>query len=159
MRLPEFLRCWLIRNLPAKLSLSRKPDFIIGPENYPYLRRWWVIPRNRFFNIYLHNILRSDDDRATHDHPWLSLSIILTGGYDEVLSDSVKVRREPGELIFRRPTTMHRIIVDGPRYAAWTLFLTGPIVRTWGFACPQGWRPWFEFVSPHNRGEVGPGCD
>ena len=62
----------------------RKPDFIIGPKDAPYLRRWWIIPRNRLFNIYLHQILRSDDDRALHDHPWINCSIILKGRYMEV---------------------------------------------------------------------------
>ena len=26
--------------------------------------------RNKIFNIYLHQIIRSDDDRALHDHPY-----------------------------------------------------------------------------------------
>ncbi len=42
----------------------RKPDFIIGGPENPYLLRWYLIPQNRFFNVYLHKILRSDDDRA-----------------------------------------------------------------------------------------------
>lgn len=47
----------------------RAPDFYIGGNANPYLLRWWVIPRNRFFNVYLHKFLRDDDDRALHDHP------------------------------------------------------------------------------------------
>lgn len=57
---------------------GRKPDFVIGDLSNPYLLRWWVIPRNRFFNVYLHKFLRDDDDRALHDHPWWSMSIILS---------------------------------------------------------------------------------
>lgn len=34
-----------------KRFLARQPDFAIGPTDAPYLLRWWVIPRNRFFNI------------------------------------------------------------------------------------------------------------
>ena len=37
-----------------------------------YLSRWHIIPRNRYFNIYLHKFVGSDDDRALHDHPWRS---------------------------------------------------------------------------------------
>jgi hypothetical protein len=44
------------------------------------MRRWWVIPRNKFFNIYLHHFLHSDDDRALHDHPWWNVSILLRSG-------------------------------------------------------------------------------
>jgi hypothetical protein len=46
---------------------ERKPDFVIGDH---YLHRWWVVPRNEKSNVYLHEILHSDDDRAMHDHPW-----------------------------------------------------------------------------------------
>ena len=47
--------------------MTRAPDFVIGAD---YLRRWWVIPRNDSQNVYLHDIRKSDDDRALHDHPW-----------------------------------------------------------------------------------------
>jgi hypothetical protein len=57
----------------------RAPDFLIGGADDPYIRRWWVIPRNRWFNVYLHQFLRSDDDRALHDHPWANCSILLRG--------------------------------------------------------------------------------
>lgn len=62
-----------------------EPDLWIGGRENPYLIRWWLLPRNRFpINIYLHRMLRSDDDRALHDHPWWFLSIILSGGYIEI---------------------------------------------------------------------------
>ena len=41
----------------------REPDFIIGGAERPYIRRWWIIPRNKLFNIYLHQVLRDDDER------------------------------------------------------------------------------------------------
>lgn len=66
-----------------RVEKSRPPDFIIGGSNRPYMLRWWLIRRNRFFNIYLHKFLRSDDDRALHDHPWLNMSYLLDGEYIE----------------------------------------------------------------------------
>jgi hypothetical protein len=54
------------------LRPERDPDFIIG--NPPYMLRWWLLPRNPTFNVYYHRILRDDDDRALHDHPWPSFS-------------------------------------------------------------------------------------
>src|SRR3954466_1246173 len=87
----------------------REPDFIIGGEDDPYIRRWWVIPRNRFFNIYLHQFLRSDDDRALHDHPWVNCSILLRGEYIEHLKDCSLVR-SAGDVVFRRSGAIaHRI--------------------------------------------------
>src|SRR5271156_1916144 len=62
---------------------KRPPDFIVGGKEFPYMRRWWIIPRNRVFNIYLHHFLRSDDDRALHDHPSWNISFILEGAYTE----------------------------------------------------------------------------
>jgi hypothetical protein len=134
----------------------RAPDHIIGGADDPYLLRWWMIPRNRVFNIYLHKFLRSDDDRALHDHPWPSVSIILRGGYREHFHGGFADRR-PGAVVFRRATTAHRVeLRNGP---AWSLFVTGPRIRSWGFHCPQGWRHWQEFTSGPNGETVGKGCD
>lgn len=65
------------------LSLGREPDFIIGGAADPYVRRWWLIPRNPVLNVYLHEFLRSDDDLALHDHPWWNASLLLWGTYTE----------------------------------------------------------------------------
>lgn len=152
-------------------ALGRKPDFVIGSVNDPYLLRWWIIPRNRFFNLYLHNVRRDDEDRALHDHPWWNVSIVLKGTLAEVRPEKpirVLARFRP---YFRAPTQLHRLVVGSCRDAAddipfpknvWTLFITGPRLRDWGFQCPEdspagGWRSWQDFVGD-NPGEVGRGC-
>ncbi len=66
-----------------KNPFKREPDFHVGGKEDPYMLRWWLIPRNKYFNIYLHKFLRDDEDRATHGHPWKSLSIVLKGDYIE----------------------------------------------------------------------------
>jgi hypothetical protein len=130
----------------------RSPDFVIGDN---YLARWWVIPRNSVFNVYLHCISKNDDDRALHDHPWWNVSVILKGAYREVMPDGDRILRR-GRIAFRRSTALHRLeVVDGP---VWSLFITGPRVREWGFACPQGWVHWKAFTSADGR-NVGKGCD
>ena len=143
-----------------KIAASRHPDFIIGGPATPYVMRWWVIPRNRFFNIYLHKFLRSDDDRALHDHPWINLSILLQGEYCEhsIAAGGVEhaVTRRAGDMKFRLPGTAHRIEIGSP---CWTLFITGPVIRNWGFHCPKGWRPWQEFVDKRDSGSIGRGCE
>lgn len=149
----------------------RLPDFVIGGRERPYMRRWWLIPRNRWFNVYLHQILRDDDDRALHDHPWWNLSIVLRGSYVEVMPDfrgaptphariaDLPVRRKwrgSGSVVLRRPTAAHRLEVYGR--PCWTLFITGPRIREWGFHCAQGWVPWRDFVDQQDTGQVGRGC-
>lgn len=160
MRLPTklTLRLW---NVIRDISLSRDPDFIIGGADNPYLMRWFVIPRNYIFNIYLHRFLRSDDDRALHDHPWFNFSLLLWGEYTEHTIPAGGVQRRiiyrAGDLKFRSAWYAHRVELHaGP---CWSLFVTGPRLRHWGFHCPAGWRHWREFTAPHNTGEIGKGCE
>jgi len=51
----------------------------------------------------------------------------------------------PGSVVTRRPTDPHRIELVTPE--AWTLFVTGPIVRRWGFHTDHGWIHWRQW--PH----------
>lgn len=166
----SFVLVGLLLLLLGRLAVcaSSPPHFTIGKPGSPYMQRWYVIPRNRFFNIYLHRVVRSDDDRALHDHPWINLSIVLRGGYLEILpvrpptaDDPMPyqhaVWRGPGSVVLRRPTAAHRLVIDQGQ-TCWSLFVTGPNVRAWGFWCPRGWRHWQDFVDMTNTGAVGPGC-
>lgn len=137
----------------AQGVMVQRPDFIIG-ENY--LRRWWVVPRNPLCNVYLHEINKSDDDRAFHDHPWDNRTLILHGGYIEH-TPAGSIVRKAGDVIDRTAESLHRLeVIPGQR--AITLFMTGPAVREWGFACPQGWVHWRDFTNPEDTGQVGRGC-
>lgn len=133
--------------------MEREPDFIIGAN---YIRRWWVIPRNAFCNVYLHDILHSDDDRAMHDHPWANTSLLIAGSYIEHTPEGT-FTRTAGQVIERAADALHRLeVIPGQR--AISLFMTGPTVREWGFACPKGWVPWRDFVDERDSGQVGRGC-
>ena len=140
----------------------RPPDFTIGDPARPYMHRWHLIPANRLFTVYLHHILRSDDDRAFHDHPSASLSLMIAGEMNEHYYDNTGggCRRDitPGSLIYRGSTFAHMLVIPRGK-SAWTVFIMGPRWRTWGFHCPNGWRPWTEYVKGEAPGEVGPGCD
>lgn len=153
------MRIAIIDRLIA-VSGRRNPDVVIGGMDDPYLRRWWLIPRNRWFNVYLHHFMRSDDDRALHDHPWWNLSVLLRGRYVEhtIAAGGINRRTEmrAGDWKFRRARAAHRIeLVDG---ACWTLFITGPRLREWGFHCPRGWVHWKIFTDPADHGKIGRGC-
>lgn len=153
----QYFRCWA----------TGRPHLIVGPPEAPYLRRWWIIPRNPLLNIYLHQFLNPDDARALHDHPWISLSLALKGSYIEhtqQLEDYATMvhyqqERGAGSIVFRLPSHTHRISLHpDPKgeygyKSAWTLFITGPLVRKWGFACPNGWVPWETFVSKKQGGQ------
>lgn len=156
--------------------------------------RWFVIPKNRFFNIYLHHILRSDDDRALHDHPWWNVSILLKGMYIEHVAErpdlwaqgyrrtTQKIRKAGFRgIVFRTAEAIHRIELyynyvfadASPLHTlqglpikvtgidtVWSLFITGPKIREWGFWCPKGWRLWTDYVSNADGvSSIGKGCD
>lgn len=165
----------LHRLLTRWVANRRPPDFVIRGEAGnadDYLRRWWVIPRNPLFNLYLHQVLRSDDDRALHCHPWASISIILAGSYTERVparqSQDPAMDYQPGctrdhirlagNVIRRSGKARHRLIVDQHSDGAWTLFITGPVYRRWGFWCAKGWRYWKDYISDTDRGVTGRGC-
>lgn len=145
---------------------ARAPDVRIGPDQSdPYLARWWIWRRNRLFNAYLHHFRHSDDDRALHDHPWWSVSLVLrgrlfeiTGSTDPNSSAYRKRKIASGEVVLRSGRYAHRLELAAGE-TAWTLFLTGPRIREWGFHCPHGWRPWREFCDPIEPGRPGRGCE
>lgn len=162
----DALRPWFTK------KLQTQPDFIIGPTDDPYMYRWYVIPRNRWFNIYLHQFWRSDEPRSCHDHPWSSVSLMLDGSVTEIYGNPPENIRsvKRGQIVYRSAKFTHRIILpvgfyyfDLPRPV--TLFITGPKIREWGFHCPKGWVPWQQFTSdtPANgeapgNSRVGRGC-
>jgi hypothetical protein len=124
--------------------------------------RWYLIPRNPWFNVYLHKFLRDDDDRAMHDHPWWFLSIMLRGSYREWRPSTRgnyewPALRHAGSFAFRRCTDRHRVELLCGR-PCWTLVITGAKVREWGFWCPKGFVPWQEFCARDDKGSVGKGC-
>jgi hypothetical protein len=165
----------IVRDLILRWARARKPDFVIGGQDAPYLRRHWLIPRNRFFNVYVHEFLRSDDDRALHDHPWaFNASWLIDGEYIEHTINAggvgVATERKAGDWKFRWGPAPHRVelrteVESGQGWSVgfpltcWTVFITGPVIRVWGFHCPKRWVPWKDFVDSRDAGAVGKGCD
>ena len=120
-------------------------------------------------NPYLHCFLRDDDDRALHDHPSCAVSLMLSSGYIEHTIDAGGIHRrrliEAGAIRLMPTRHAHRIELEratpsGLPVPCWTLFMFGPVVREWGFHCPeQGWIHWRKFTAAGKPGEIGPGCD
>lgn len=102
-----------------------------------FMRRFYLVKWG-WFNIYLHQILRSDEDLCLHDHPWRFVTLVLVGGYREVLPHGTRWR-PVGSFLFRPAKFRHRIEVDR---AAWSLVFVGKKFRAWGFFTRHGWREW-----------------
>lgn len=100
----------------------------VGLPECPYLERWMI--DLRLFSIRVHHFRSSDDDRALHDHSWDFLTFILKGSYTDV-SDTGDTLMKRFSLHFRRAEHKHTVQV-GPE-GCWTLCLTGPKRRDFGF--------------------------
>jgi len=129
----------------------RKPDEVIGEG---YLRRWHLRRKVGSWNLYLHRYEGSDDDRALHDHPWKSISILLWGSLLEKTTKGI-ARIIPILPKYRSAKYAHSLELKS-KYAL-TLFFTFPKEREWGFHCPTGWVHWTKFVDETGQ-KIGAGC-
>ena len=164
MRMPQ----WFTDRLYDKalgIIASRPVDVNIGPANDPYMQRWFIIPRNRIFNIYLHHF-RHDDERVLHSHPWWSVSFVVWGWMREYYTPTHDDAADPekhlfravraGDVVFRDGNIFHRLELATPR--ALTIFITGPKYQSWYFACKKRLIHWSDYVSTRDRYVPGAGC-
>ena len=130
-------------------KIGRKRVIIDRTTAEPYLIRYYLFLKNRKsfpFNIFLHHFLSSDPGDL-HDHPFSYFTIILKGGYWEWVpvydsQNSIvgeeKIWRQPGHFRISKAHSFHRIEVD-PAVSCWTIFITGPQIREWGFLTHKNW--------------------
>lgn len=136
------------------------PSLVAGGLTDPFMLRWPVWHWGERFKVFLNLTLRNDDEGCLHDHPQWNATVPITPGLREMrgapngeivevtLPDGDAVEREihipvsvvdlkPRKVYLRKPTDTHRIIVGDddyrPERGFWTLFMTGPRVREWGF--------------------------
>lgn len=64
------------------LNRLLKKKVIVNCDRDPYLHRWYLL-RTKRMAIFIHKFVRSDEDRALHDHPWNFLVIPIWRGYVE----------------------------------------------------------------------------
>ena len=137
-----------------------------------YMNRWWLVPYDnpdepnagpvswrrpvakilQHFGIAVrvHEILRSDYERHPHDHPWWYITIILRGNYIETrYNDKGRLidvtHWGPGSVLFRKASSWHRLTLP-ERGSTWTLFISGPKSRGWGFNVNGRKVPWREYL-------------
>lgn len=153
-----------------------------------YMNRWWIQRPVQHGGktaeaTRIHEILRSDSDRHMHDHPWDCRSVVLAGGYWEVVPsnpaqpcdlDASECQwhwRGPGSVVDRKAGDRHYLVLPpGGRCLSW--FEMGPKIRDWGYhvpGAPNDWVLWSEYESyvarhsvtvparmPPPEGEVSP---
>lgn len=119
-------------------------------QTQDYLRRWSLwLPFG--WSVKVHQIVRPDDDRCEHDHPWWFIRVILWGGYTEKIRGKEISRKPWRPWAFWRiypcwPSFRHRI-TSLPMGSSWTLILCGSRSDSWGFFTRSGWVYWRNFVN------------
>jgi hypothetical protein len=118
--------------------MTRKRD----GSDLAYLARWMLLPKNRYFNVFLHEFLASDLE-GFHDHPCDWLLIGLSGWYLEIRPDGLFLRKA-GQWRVMTAETFHRVVVSKQEERVFTLAIRGPTRKPWGFlqAGPESWTRW-----------------
>ena len=135
-----------MREFAHSIIVSVEPDMVIGRNNRPYMKRWFLLRNDHSQNqvgnnVYIHQFLRSDEE-SPHDHPWSNSSLVLHGRYSEWTPDG-SFERSVGDIIERPASAIHAIQEVEP--GTLTLFTTGVWERPWGFHTVKGFIPWREF--------------
>ena len=126
-------------------------------------RRWHIIARNLCCNIHLHRWHAGDSyEDGLHDHQWSYLSILLWGRVSEIIhtrsytsipnrwmTRELPTRFIPGSMRWRPAEWSHAVTLKSK--VAWTLIITGPVRRDWGFYTRDGWRPATEVLGEDYR--------
>lgn len=134
-----------------------------------YLRRFYLTPRSRpnwwprswrWFRLFLHKIVRSDDDRDPHTHPWSFVSTVLGGSYREHIyfpngsgpggvRNYVRIAR-PGSILRNKAEHTHQVEIIRP---VWSLVISPEATQEWGFwildefpGVPDRWVQWDEYL-------------
>jgi hypothetical protein len=134
INISRFFKIREIRNRAGELHFQR----------YRLLETPW-------FNIYIHYIAKSDQDKDPHNHPWNFWSIILFGAYSERryasfdntreyinpnLTSWYKSRRTILSYSNCSISQFHKIKLAKP---TWTLVFTGKrISNNWGYLTKEG---------------------
>ena len=144
------------------LFRGTKPDFAIGDM----FNRWHLTPCEESKPaLYIHH-LKGVDHRTLHSHPWPFIGIIISGEYEETLSQpngDLDARFElwshrrsaGGNALYRAASVAHRL---DPIGEVWTVVVRGPKDSEWGFLCPEGWHPWSHYLKNGDIAVIGAGC-
>lgn len=137
---------------------------IIGRLDKPLMIRYNIV-NSDWFSLRIHKFVSSDHN-CLHDHPWNFWTLILKGGYWEILEDGNKYWRKQGTFLRRKAEHKHsvqllngtfrRYLGDGLRehynacYPCWSLFFSFRERRKWGFWQGKKWTEW-KFFNSENK--------
>lgn len=175
---------WLI----ARAKLTPYQHIMSADGTEMYMGRWWLFnPYSREthkaalwwcpWSFRIHHIMRHDEDRDLHDHPWNARTIILRGWYTEqrpagaewkkavmagmvsnpeqkwvdwVMKDACEwIKRDQGDTASLNHGEYHRIDQVSPGGVI-TLFITSKWRGDWGFLVNGVKVPWRTYTGTDN---------
>ena len=150
---------WLFRR-----ALRTPYTDIMSPDGQDtYMRRWWLfnpypgsdqaaLRKHAWLpvSVRMHHIMRPDEDRHLHDHPWDARSILLTGWYSETREDGTRVRIA-GDTYALKHGEFHRINDVDQVTGVMTIFITYRYRGTWGFKVAGKKVPWRTYLGLEAR--------
>jgi hypothetical protein len=152
------------------VSRKRVADWLIArAQRTPYthlpgyMERYWlfnayrkcdgkeVTPISWLPSVRIHRILREDQDRHMHDHPWDARTVILRGWYIEERQHAAFLfKRSVGDttpIRFGEYHSITRVSTGG----VWTMFITFGYQGTWGFKVDGVKVPWREYMARYPK--------
>jgi hypothetical protein len=130
---------------------------IVSKFGQVHFRRFRLL-QTPWFAIYIHQILRSDEDLDPHDHPWNFTSVILEGAYHEDSwyppnFDKMQSRDYySGDVIEHKGEDAHKLRLISRE--VWTLVFVSGRTRPWGYQTPAGWIGHEEYRQLKNEGKL-----
>lgn len=119
----------------------------LGNAECPFVTRWkFELPH--VGSVRVHHWTGPDDDRACHDHPWWFCTLVIRGRYADHTPGGID-RLRAGSFRYRPAEYRHYVI---PEPEAWTILVTGPKKRSWGFWKDGRFRKankWFASMGHH----------
>lgn len=109
----------------------------IGPPQCPILNRWTLL-NTRGWKVMVHHFLPNTEDRPLHDHPWSFFTFVLWGSYEDIGYSTEEVVQAP-TVRYRPAMHLHRTRTG--KHGAWTLVISTPKSRDWGFFHNGRWWP------------------
>lgn len=139
------------------MTIEKIIDIADPTDVYMWRLRIFTTP---LCSLKLHHIMRPDNDRHLHDHPWNFHSLILKGGYTEIVDQVPEghvqpvVNKKPGHWSHKKATDAHRIAQFNNRKDSWSLVFCGRIRRKWGFWVDGVHMPHEEYLDLRDRGLI-----
>jgi hypothetical protein len=131
---------------------------IVSKEGIVHFRRYRLL-QTPWCAVYIHRIMKSDEDKHMHDHPWGFYSFILEGAYKEItclapdfdLNNPKELTYYSGNLAHHTAEDCHKLTLISS--SVLTLVFVYGKRRVWGYQTEQGWIDFKSYRALKNEGK------